>query len=312
MRLVLMSFACLVGCLLAFNDQLSSALPKKGDYFVLLNSRPKGGMFSIFDDVLDLLQRHEMGFYQGVEIDFAQTGLYYQPNYGKNWWSYYYNPIHLGTSQAPQKRAFGGPPYITHWHHDPIPKVKKAAFRLIQKYFHLKSHMQKKIDTLKAMFKDHFVISVHFRGTDKHKEAPTVPYKKFIQAVQTVMKTYGTRNYKIFIATDEQAFLEYMIKIFGKRVFYNKDAIRSCNGRPVHFDPRYNHYKCGEDALIDAILLSHGNYLIKSCSNLSRWSIFFNPDIPYVQLNDSYRKKTRFEMQLWPLLFNNLISISHQ
>jgi len=69
---------------------------------------------------------------------------------------------------------------------------------------------------------------------------------------------------------------------------YNKKAYRSTDGYPLHINSFLDHYKCGEDALIDCILLSKGNFLIKTNSNLSQWATFFNPKVPFKELNKSF------------------------
>ena len=40
-----------------------------------------------------------------------------------------------------------------------------------------------------------------------------------------------------------------------------------------------DNYKKGEDALVDALLLSCANFIIKPASALSEFSVYFNPDL---------------------------------
>jgi len=255
--------------------------------FVILGNRPQG-MFSIFDDVFDLIKRYEIGHYKGIEVDFDDQGLYYEPSRGKNWWSYYCKPVSIGKKNNIKKIMYPNKPrYIIFLKKEDMHR--KEIFNSIQKYFQVKPNIQTKIDVFeKENFKDYFVISVHYRGTDKKAEASHVPYEKVPEEIFKVMKTYGNKKYKIFVATDEQAFLNYMITLFGDRVCYNKDALRSTNGKPIHKDKNFSRYKCGEDAIIDCILLSKGSYLIRTSSNLSRWSTYFNPNIPGVKLNSQF------------------------
>lgn len=263
-------------------------------------------MFSIFDDVLDMLKRYERGHYKGVEIDFKQTGAYYDPDYGNNWWSYYCEPISLGQKVDPHI-ILGGNPYYIRWSKG--EKYRNQAFRLIQKYMRIKPHILEKIDALTKDFNNHCVLTVHYRGTDKIAEAPRIEYEVFLQAIQQAIKTFGQQSYRMYVATDEQAFLDYIIAHFGQHVLYNKDAFRSDNNtQAVHLNPFYNRYKCGEDALIDALVLSRGNYLIKSCSNLSRWSTFFNPKLPFIQL--SLPKNSYATCSLFGQLGNQLFEIA--
>ncbi len=49
-----------------------------------------------------------------------------------------------------------------------------------------------------------------------------------------------------------------------------------------------NNYLHGEEAIIDCLLLSRGSVLIRTSSNLSLWSSYFNPSIPVIELSQRY------------------------
>lgn len=169
-----------------------------------------------------------------------------------------------------------------------IHTTRHEARRLIDDYIHVKPEIMEKITQFQIdNFMGKFVISVHYRGTDKIVEAPSVDYNTVFVKVNEIIRTHAGSEYKIFVATDEQAFLDFMISRYGARVCYNPNAIRSRNGKPVHMSD-CDRYQCGLDAIMDAILLSRGHYLIRTSSNLSLWSTFFNPDIPVYELNKRY------------------------
>lgn len=46
-----------------------------------------------------------------------------------------------------------------------------------------------------------------------------------------------------------------------------------------------NSYRLGEEAVIDCLLLSQCDILIRTSSNLSLWSTYFNPTLPTILLN---------------------------
>jgi len=278
------------------------------DNFIIMRGR-NTGMFHVFDCVCNLIKCYETGNCRGIEVDFDTHGAYYEPSHGKNWWSYYCEPIKFG-KLINVKTVVGAGSYLSF---NGKPAFRKEIFKLIQKYIHIKPHIQEKITTFeKENFKNHFVISVHYRGTDKIIEAPRVPYEKVPEEILNVMKTYGDKKYKIFVATDEQNFVDYMINLFGDLVCYNKDALRSTSGNPVHLDKNFSRYKSGEDALIDCILLSRANFLIRSSSNLSRWSTYFNPKIPCVELNKRYNGRSITKAQPFNGLMLDLFMKSYK
>lgn len=254
----------------------------------VLTARDGAGMFSIFDDVLNLIIQYEEGIFGGVEVDFGRTGLYYDSKYGKNWWSYYCEPIsYRRISSFLIRKNIKRKMHLKTL--NMLQNDRAKVFSFISKYFHIKKHVKDKIDAFaEKNFTNRFVISVHYRGTDKILEAPAVSYESVAHAVANAMQEYGDKPYTIFLATDEQAFIDYMVNLFGQQVCYNEDALRSHDGKPVHFNKNYSSYQCGEDAIVDCVLLSKGNLLIRCSSNLSRWSTYFNPNIPEVKLNNQY------------------------
>jgi hypothetical protein len=243
------------------------------------------GLFSMFNDVLAFVKSHEQGFFPSIEVDFDQYGHYYDPKYGRNWWTYYCYPICIGIKDKDTKIT---EVYVNAWETE-LHTTREEAFRLIKKYIHIKPHIKEKVNSFqKNYFGDHFVIGVHYRGTDKILEAPIVPYKLVYKEIKKILKKFKKSDFLLFVATDEQLFLDDITRRFPNRVCYNEDAIHSKNGRPVHLDGSHNKYKVGEDAIIDSLLLSKCDILLRTSSNLSLWSTFFNPYISTIELNQRY------------------------
>jgi len=110
-----------------------------------------------------------------------------------------------------------------------------------------------------------------------------VPYHKIVKQANKIFKKRGEKKCKIFIATDEQSFLDYMLNKYGDLVSY-RNVQRSFNGKSLHLQNN-EPYQQGLELIIDTVLLSRGNYLIRNSSNLSRWSTFFNPHMSVYELN---------------------------
>lgn len=263
--------------------------------FIILNTR-ESGMFSIFNDVLSLLHCYEEGLFAGIQVDFQKKGMYYDKNYGPNWWGYYCEPIFHGTKEDEVilVDGLGIPGAISRTELRSYNRQK--AYQLIKKYIHLKPTIAKKIDDFVANnFKDYFILGIHYRGTDKISEAPRVPYEAVLEAIEKQV-TLLDFDYRIFIATDEIEFINFISSKFPEKIIYRKETTRSENRNPVHVKSQ-NPYKVGEDALIDSVLLSKTNLLMRTSSNLSLWSTYFNPDIPIINLSFRYEEKIQGEMQ---------------
>jgi hypothetical protein len=250
--------------------------------YVLKSPGKKSGMFSVFSTVLGFLDFYDHQECTGIKIDFQEKGLYFDPKRGKNWWSYYFETDSFGKTEGvflnrvPRrwKRKFtkqGSGKFS-----------RKKAHRLITKYIRVRPDIYQEFLNFK---KDHFsntlTIGVHYRGTNK-KLPLGVPYETIFEAIESYLESVKNSEYKIFVATDEFAFLEEIKKRYKEKVIFTS-AFRSKDGQPVHLKYK-NSYETGRQALIDCLLLSQTDILFRTPSNLSRCSGYFNPELPVVDL----------------------------
>ena len=243
------------------------------------------GLFCVFNTVLAALDDYDRGIIDGLHVDFEDQGLYYDKKVGLNWWEYYFEPIRLGKEASKKFPQYKKTIYALKGEFE-IPLER--ANELIKKYIKIKPALQEKIDEIYAnQFKGHDVIGVHYRGTDKKSEAPKVSYEEAYWKIDEVVREKNFKNLKIFLATDDGKFFEFLKEKYPDQLF-GMDAMRSKNGKPVHFAKTVENYRKGEEAIIDAILLSKCQFLIKTASNLSQCSREFNPSIPTVQMNVCY------------------------
>lgn len=263
----------------------------------------QAGFFSLFFQVLgaaDFCRRQG----HNLIIDFC-NGPYVDKDKGNNWWTYYFEsdrflfvqPWSDGSEIIVEEQGH----FADYGRNLPF----KIGYQLISD---LGIRPKEEISYVVANFveqnfQDQHIVGIHYRGTDKSLETPRVPYECVLDHLQRY------RNSQFFVATDEAQFLEYLIKYFGKRVLYY-DAIRSDNGHPIHLSfeawiPEYreqvirsgngqpihlsrnvsSNYRAGKDALIDCLLLSNCNALVRTESNLSYACGFFNPHLKVTTLS---------------------------
>lgn len=252
---------------------------------LFLDSDNSAGMFAAFYMILGALEYAHENKLSGVKVNFGEQGLYFDPSKGGNWWEYYFEPL---------------PIYHNKGNHCHLKKIspkgkvklvtegtrlsKGRAHHLIEKYIRVKPYIQDKVNRfVEEHFKDYYIVGVHYRGTDKSSEAPRVSYEKVSDEVCQQLIIRRAYNYKIYVATDELAFLDFMIDRFGRDVIYI-DAIRSSDLTPVHLS-KTSPWRAGEDALLDCLLLSRTHLLIRTSSNLSSVSYKINPSLPVISLS---------------------------
>ncbi len=255
--------------------------------FVVLGTR-HDGMFSMFYDVVLAMKIYEKGLYAGVEIDFGypkENAIYLDEEHGPNWWNYYFEPIRYGDVSAPKRYVVGYLPFGVPWNLDSESLgERRNAYRLIKKYIRIRSHILDKVDAfMKSHFQGKFLVAVHYRGTDKKESSP--PYMKVWFEIEKELLRRGLSEYQIFVATDSQSFLDFMIQKYEDKVCFCEENTRSFDGTAIHLNPFTDKYRIGEEALIDCLLLSKADILIRTDSNLSYCSTFFNPDIFEIFVN---------------------------
>lgn len=137
-------------------------------------------------------------------------------------------------------------------------------------------------------FDNQNVLGIHYRGTDKIREASYVDYEKVLSVIQKCMELTNKFT-KIFVATDDANFLDYLLNTkFCELIISHDDYYRSANQVSIHSRINLNRYNVNRDAIVNIMLLSKCDFIIKSSSFLSSISLLLNPKIPFVMLNKPY------------------------
>jgi hypothetical protein len=272
--------------LILITNFVYTALSATSPYYVC-TSPGNRGFFSHMLTVLGFLDFLDQNKYNG-KVYFNQ-GYYLDLRYGKNWWNYYFEPIEIGKFNSNIKRISGR--RLSEMANETAKYMpRKRASYLYNRYIKLKPNLQKTIDDfINNNFKDCFLIGVHYRGTDKQgSESSKIDYHSAISLISEQINKLDKANRDkivIFVATDEQAFLDLALDLLPN-VFYQPGVRRSYDNKPVHLNMQ-DPYLEGAACVIDFILLSKSNLLIRTDSNLSLTAFLINPDLIDVKLNIS-------------------------
>jgi hypothetical protein len=91
---------------------------------------------------------------------------------------------------------------------------------------------------------------------------------------------------RIFVATDDARFLDYLQNAsLSRPIVCREDSFRSRDGSSIHESPDTDKYAINRDAIVNCLILSRCEALLKTASILSAWSKLFNPRLPIVVLN---------------------------
>lgn len=250
------------------------------------SGRNASGLFSEFAAVLGLLDHYERwrDLYAGVRVHFG-GGLYLDPPFGDNWWEYYFEPVNIATSHDAPSRVVSRP-----YHDLCANRVEQTLSRqrgaaLIDRYIALQPAVQNEVDSyIAGNWSDAHIIGVHYRGTDKAVDAPRAPYHQVESIIRDRMRMAAPEPCRIFLATDEQAFLHYMRDRFPAQLLC-REMFRSADGQPTDVVNADRNHQKGLDAVVDCLLLSRTHVLIRTASNLSLCATLFNPRLPELLMN---------------------------
>jgi hypothetical protein len=249
------------------------------------------GFFSNFFAVLGLLDWCEK---KGkIPIVLFDSGAYFDPAYGPNWWEYYFERIcsadlHVVNPYPAASHQELWENRLSYFARDRLSLSRKH--KLVKKYVKIKPHILEKINHFMLKeFSGHYMVGVHLRGTDKpvREGASCLPIDFIKKQIDNVVK--NKPSYKIFLATEDQDYSSQM-QVLYKDHLVLRDSTR-LREKAVHACKEYHGYKIGEDVLIDCLLLSKCNYLLASISNVSHCALVFNPKMKYKNIMILYSNK---------------------
>ncbi len=168
-------------------------------------------------------------------------------------------------------------------------KERAKGRETIGTYVKPKAHILQKVESFyQENFSNKFVLGIHIRGTDLHY-APVVSPAEYFPHIDAWLEKEPTL--KIFLATDQAQYIPVFEQQYGDRIVYS-DAFRSDNEVAPFQRNELSPYKKGEDVLLDILLLSKVDFLIKGSSNVGEMAMYFNPNLECLDLG--YKKEKAF------------------
>ena len=246
-----------------------------------------------------------------VHLDESCGTKFLDADYGDNVWEQYFEPIGPYSSSelhrmlsdparsrlAPEVRRVDDalPPRIKanlnsiftwtfgHWRKN-VPDDMEEWFaeqrakghESVHKHVRVKPHILEKVEGFyDRHMKGRHVLGVHIRGTDLHYAPPVSPAECFVSIDEYLA---GHSDADIFLATDQIQYLDVMKKRYGD-IVQHYDCLRSTTSTAPFNMKAGSPYKKGEDVLIDILLLSRCDFLIRGASNVPEMAIYFGENL---------------------------------
>lgn len=254
---------------------------------------------------------------------------FYDPAYGENIWEYFFEPVteyssseiqemvkspdnplsidnievlaseelwylHAGCPDSVYTYPYGYAAEASKKEENWYDKQRQKVAQYVERYVRVKPEILKEVDTFTNQhFANHHVLGIHIRGTDKGSAGSEWQLMRIIKPQEyfACIDAYTKENgaCKIFVATDQRQFLGEMRNRYGDRIIAY-DAIRSSSTVNTFQKSEGKNYQKGKDVLIDALLLSHCNFLLKCTSAVGESAMYFNPSLRCIDLNTDYTK----------------------
>ena len=126
-----------------------------------------------------------------------------------------------------------------------------------------------------------FVVGVHYRGTDKCIVSKRPAYAHVMQEASRFAAQHNREP--VLPVRYFQDFISHAAEVCSQAANTSHAVVAGVSRSHNHYETP-ERYASGQNALLDCLLLSNCDLLVKTESNLSNWSSFFNPHMPVLVL----------------------------
>ena len=171
-------------------------------------------------------------------------------------------------------------------------KQRRRAHQVIRDHVYLRPEIHERVEAFSTEFMaGHHVIGAHVRGTDKgaalgaaHTRRKVAP-ESYFDLVDRRLDMHA--DAKLFVATDQVQYLESFRERYSERLIC-ADCLRGTGDLAPFQLEQGSGYEKGAEVLVDALLLSRCDFLIKCSSHVGEAALWFNPDLPSVDVNELF------------------------
>jgi hypothetical protein len=162
----------------------------------------------------------------------------------------------------------------------------------------IRPEIKARIDEFEQFNFGRSTLGVHIRSTDRKTDGFTraqwsrLTEDNIVEEVELQMSK-GDHD-KIFIATDYIGYRRALSTHFGECVCFFSDNISNSQTSNIHHDLSFNKEEIMVEAFIDSLLLSRCDFLLRTMSNLTIFSLAANPNLNFLDLSikhNSYKAR---------------------
>lgn len=269
---------------------------------LLIAARHNCGLWSMFFQVVGLIRYAEQHELEPV-VYFNDATCWWSPdgyNGSRNAWEYFFEPVGRvsttelfgtdarGLEHASLQRLREALPdelvmsdyileHVGHYDHTEAQRQEYAS--IVARRIKVRREVLSKLDPALIETLNGGATAVHYRGTDKFCESPRQSVHEYFDALQHRVDP----SHKLFVATDDASFLDWMVGTYGDRVLYTQ-AVRSADQTALHLGPNRGPRQA-EECLLDVLLMAQCQHLVHGNSSVTNGVLVFNPQMSHEALH---------------------------
>lgn len=167
-----------------------------------------------------------------------------------------------------------------------------ALNKIMKKNLVVKPHILNKVDKfVSENFSNHKVLGIHIRGTDvfhnqRPKPKPPLPFRYITRKIDLYIEK--EKYDRVYVASDQIHTINKLKEIYGDIIInYPSLTYNLMEGHEGHiYNKNVNEgYMRGEDSIVESILLSQTNFLLRTLSNFTTFSLIYNSTIDFCEVD---------------------------
>ncbi len=169
---------------------------------------------------------------------------------------------------------------------------RSLAHGYVDRYVRVRQHIMDIVDQFHTShLEGHKILGIHMRGSDKGTAQALPRLMRIVHPVEYFpeIDRYIDANgdCRIFLATDQQQFVEQVRDRYGDRLVVRRAQRASAFGdgaNPFQKNSGSPYFK-GEEVLVDCLLLARSDFLLKCTSAVGEYAMYFNPKLRCIDMN---------------------------
>ena len=250
-----------------------------------------------------------------LDIQYTEAHIRYLDVYrGPNMWNYYFEqPFKLDIVDYDDVRSVV---FIENDLTVPLAFIPKQDQDIIEvgrvlcnKYIKVLPHI---LDKVSNFLEDNGLVTgeyfaIHRRATDHYLDGEILPLSVYFAEADKLFDRFD----KCLLATDDVHTNNAFKERYGDKV-YSRDVFRSDTKRGAHFEsPNGYGYQLGGEVLVDSLLLASSGFLLRTVSNVSMFSLYYNPDLLYKNMDTHILSTAEHAMAEFRCYPNSQINIDN-